>query len=914
MLFVPDQSLPQLPSIPDTVPLCDFMFDEQYGRHPVATSLDPYTCGLSGSSISAQEQKGRVEALARSLAQEFGWSVNQGSEFDKVVGIFALNTVDIMGLSWAVHRLNGISSPANAMYNAEELTHQLVTSKCKALFTVQSLLPVALKAAKAAGIPECCIYLCDMPGQQEAKFEQYETVAELILRGQTLPQLEPIKWNRGQGQRQTAFLCYSSGTSGLPKAVMISHQNVIANIIQLSLFDQADRDAIAPAYRDIGLGLLPQSHIYSLIIICHASTYRGDSVIVLPKFDLNTYLRTIEYFKINTLYLVPPLVIAMINNLETLKKYDLSSVKRVWVGAAPLGLEATNALLSAYPSWKITLGYGMTETCVVVTSGTPRDIVVGSSGLILPGFEIMLVDPDGKRVDTYNEPGEVWVKSPSVVLGYLNNESANRDTFVHTENGRFIKTGDVGEMRKAPSGKEHLWIVDRIKELIKVKGHQVAPAELEACLLGHSSVADCAVISVPDDRAGEVPKAYIVKSGPCSEKDIQEYVQARKAPHKWIKGGIDFVDAIPKSPSGKILRRLLRDPMQIPETMFAWRKHKGNPNPVWEEVPVPMPSPKGVLCKMLASGVCRSDHSLLTIEKQPGWFQDKFILGHEGCGQIIKLGDQVLDSEFKVYGQGDIVALNAVPGCGASHCDECSRDLAQICEVGHHSGIGQDGFYAPYAAIDVRGLAHVPQGVSPAEAAVATDAVTTAYHAVHRRGEVKADETVFLFGLGGLGFNALQIVLNIGARVIVSDIRESLLEEAAAIGVPRADLVPPGKKVQEFVIEQGLTGKIDTVLDFVGTHQTFEDAQQIVRRGGKLLCIGSLDTENTIHMKIGTRKRLSYIFSYGGQVKDLREVLQLIAKGNIRPRVETAKLSDFPDVLERLERGEIKARVALMHG
>ncbi|KXH49922.1 AMP-binding enzyme [Colletotrichum salicis] len=543
MLFLPDQSLPQLPSIPDTVPLCDFMFDEQYGRHPVAKSLDSYTCGLSGYSISAKEQKARVEALARSLAQELGWSVNQGSEFDKVIGIFALNTVDVMGLSWAVHRVNGISSPANAMYNAEELTHQLVTSKCKALFTVQSLLPVALKAAKAAEIPEHCIYLCDMPGQQEAKRSKYKTVAELALHGQSLPKLEPIKWMPGQGQRQTAFLCYSSGTSGLP----------------LSLFDQADRDAISPGHRDIGLGLLPQSHIYSLIIICHASTYRGDSVIVLRKFDLHTYLRTIEKFKINTLYLVPPLIIAMINNFETLRKYDLSSVKRVWVGAAPLGLEATNALLSAYPSWKITLGYGMTETCVVVTSGTPRDIVVGSSGLVLPGFEIMLVDADDKPVNNYNEPGEVWVKSPSVVLGYLNNESANRDTFVDTENGRFIKTGDVGEMRKAPSGKEHLWIVDRIKELIKVKGHQVAPAELEACLLGHASVADCAVISVPDDRAGEVPRAYIVKSKPCSAKEIQEYVQARKAPHKWIKGGIEFVDAIPKSPSGKILRRLLRD-------------------------------------------------------------------------------------------------------------------------------------------------------------------------------------------------------------------------------------------------------------------------------------------------------------------------------------------------------------------
>ncbi|TEA21385.1 alcohol dehydrogenase [Colletotrichum sidae] len=254
-----------------------------------------------------------------------------------------------------------------------------------------------------------------------------------------------------------------------------------------------------------------------------------------------------------------------------------------------------------------------------------------------------------------------------------------------------------------------------------------------------------------------------------------------------------------------------------------------------------------------------------------------------------------------------------VPGCGLSECAECSRDLPQLCERGHHSGIGQDGFYAPYAAIDIRGLALVPEGVTPAEAAVATDAVTTAFHAVHRRGEVKSTETVFLFGLGGLGFNALQIVLNIGARVVVSDIRDELLEEAAAIGVPREDLVPVGKSVQHFVEENDLDGKIDTVLDFVGTHQTFEDAQHIVRRGGKLLCVGSLDTENTIDMKIGTRKRLTFIFSYGGQVKDLEEVLQLIAVDKIRPRVETAPLRAFPDVLKRLEKGQTRSRVALLH-
>lgn len=171
----------------------------------------------------------------------------------------------------------------------------------------------------------------------------------------------------------------------------------------------------------------------------------------------------------------------------------------------------------------------------------------------------------------------------------------------------------------------------------------------------------------------------------------------------------------------------------------------------------------------------------------------------------------------------------AVPGCGQDSCIECSRDLAQLCQHGHHSGIGQDGFYAPYAAIDVRGAVLLPKEVTPSAAAVATDAVTTAYHAITRRGEVKPNETVFLFGLGGLGFNALQIIKHIGARVIVSDIRQERLDAAATLGIPREDLVPAGKSVQDFVKENGLENTIDTVLDFVGTHQTFEDAQQIGR-------------------------------------------------------------------------------------
>lgn len=349
----------------------------------------------------------------------------------------------------------------------------------------------------------------------------------------------------------------------------------------------------------------------------------------------------------------------------------------------------------------------------------------------------------------------------------------------------------------------------------------------------------------------------------------------------------------------------------IPKTMHAWRKHRGTMTPVWEEVPVPETPSTGFLVRMIASGVCRSDHNLTVNEAQPAWFQQKFTLGHEGCGQIIKVGPSVPSSSgFQI---GDTIALLAVPGCGAEDCQECGRDLPQLCQRGHHSGIGQDGFYAPFAAIDIRGAVKVPNRVTPSQAAVATDAVTTAYHAIHRRGEIKENETVFLFGLGGLGFNALQIIRAIRARVLVSDVKQENIDDALALGVPQSDLVPVGANIREWVKKNDWEGKIDIVADFVGTEQTFSDAQHIVRQAGRMLCVGTLNHENTVHMKIGIRKRLSIIFSYGGQVKDLKEALDLIAEGVLNPIVEDGKLEDFPNVLKGLENGDVKGRIALLH-
>ncbi|KAJ4374803.1 hypothetical protein N0V83_001880 [Neocucurbitaria cava] len=572
MPFHPPSWVPQLPfDPPDSIPISDFMLDENHGRHPLGYAQNPFTCGLTGKTYSSLEVKERVDYLARGLAKELGFHPNKGSEWDKVIAVFSVNTLDTIPLAWATHRLGGIQTPANAAYSAAELEYQLKNSNAKALFTCVPLLETAREAAKKCNIPDNRIYILEVPEKFAGKPtpEGMKTVDDFIRDGQKLDRLEPLKWEAGDGAKKTAFLCYSSGTSGLPKGVMISHRNVIANTLQINTFEKPNRDKMIndlrnqTDYTENVLGLLPMSHIYGLVVISHASIYRGDGVIVLPKFEFTATLQAIQDHKIGSLFLVPPIIILMTKNTKVLAQYDLSSVWSIFTGAAPLGQESAEELQKIFPTWKIRQGYGLTETCTVVTSSSPDDIWFGSSGSLLPGIECKIVTVEGNEVTGYDQPGELLVKSPAVVLGYLNNDKANTETF---QDG-YMRTGDEAVVRKAPSGNEHVFIVDRIKELIKVQGHQVAPAELEAHLLAHPAVNDCAVIQIPNEKTGEVPKAFVVKSPSIGleendrviAREIQKHVENHKARYKWISGGIEFVDEIPKSPSGKILRRLLRD-------------------------------------------------------------------------------------------------------------------------------------------------------------------------------------------------------------------------------------------------------------------------------------------------------------------------------------------------------------------
>lgn len=256
--------------------------------------------------------------------------------------------------------------------------------------------------------------------------------------------------------------------------MVISHRNVIANVLQFSTFDRPFRETRkepgAKRYNENCLGLLPMSHIYALVVVTHVAPYSGDGCIVLPKFDMSMYLNAIQKFKINILYIVPPIVIMMTKMPDTLAKYDLSSVNAIFTGAAPLGKETANELQKQYPSWAIRQGYGLTETCTVVCSSTGGDIWFGSSGSLLPGFRCKIVDPVSmKEITAYDTPGELWCSSPSVTLGYLKKKEATEETFVTDADGRWMRTGDEAVVRVSPKGYEHIFITDRIKELIKVK-------------------------------------------------------------------------------------------------------------------------------------------------------------------------------------------------------------------------------------------------------------------------------------------------------------------------------------------------------------------------------------------------------------------------------------------------------------
>lgn len=451
---------------------------------------------------------------------------------------------------FGILRAGGVVSGASPAYNVEEMTYALEKADAKFLFTVPSSMEVAAAAAKNAGISQDRVFLL------EGKMEGFTTMSELLEIGKSYGssgQVEQFRLPPGKKNKDVCgYLSFSSGTTGLPKAVMIAHSNVIAQCMQIQ--------QITPDTLRRILAVLPLFHITGLVHQMHLPVLINANVYMLPSFSMDSMLQTVQEYKLEEMLIVPPIIIRMVRDDKTMSKYDLSSLKRFSSGSAPLSAEILDLLQKRFPGSGFKQGYGMTESCSCITAHPPEKYAFKYAfrvGTIVASTEVKIVDPETGKECGINEPGEIWARGPQIVMGYLNNKKATEDTF---DKDGFLHTGDIGTIDEEGL----ITITDRLKEMIKVKGIGVAPAELEDLLLGHPDVEDVAVLGTPDDYSGERPKAYVVlqssKRGDPQVvgKGLIKYVQEKKVRHKWVTE-IEVIEEIPKSPSGKILRRVLRD-------------------------------------------------------------------------------------------------------------------------------------------------------------------------------------------------------------------------------------------------------------------------------------------------------------------------------------------------------------------
>ncbi|MEC7457446.1 MAG: AMP-binding protein, partial [Actinomycetota bacterium] len=356
---------------------------------------------------------------------------------------------------------------------------------------------------------------------------------------------DPIQQSPVNPVDDVVVLPYSSGTTGLPKGVMLTHHNLVANICQ------CDHAIVYQPDGEVALAFLPFFHIYGMQVLMNGLLANGVTVVTLPRFDLDQALSLVQEHRITRFFAVPPVVLALAKH-PAVDSYDLSSLVQVFSGAAPLGAEIAMEAEKRI-GCEVVQGYGMTELSPVSHATPPGMFKAGSSGVTVSNTESRIVDPDTGEDQPLGERGELWVRGPQVMKGYLNNPEATAATL---DSDGWLHTGDVAIIDED----HHMTIVDRVKELIKYNGFQVPPAELEGLLITHPEVNDVAVIGIPDESAGELPKAFIVRS-PGSEvtaEDLQAFVAEHVASYKHIRL-VEFIDEIPKSASGKILRRLLRD-------------------------------------------------------------------------------------------------------------------------------------------------------------------------------------------------------------------------------------------------------------------------------------------------------------------------------------------------------------------
>ncbi|CAE6460724.1 unnamed protein product [Rhizoctonia solani] len=569
----PDGSFSSLaPPIPDScfpptdVSIPQFFLDSTHPLRPIRESGSPWFIeDETGRTVGFEEVRTRTWGLANGVRRRWP-SITE----DDVVCLFSPNNIDYMITIWGAHRLSLTVSCANPSYTKDELVYQLQATGSKLLFAHPANIEVALHAAQEVGIEKSQIITL-MPADKHFNITARGilTIDQVVNEGLASRELfKEKKLSQGENKAKIALYSFSSGTTGRPKAVAIPHYAVIANIIQNAAFVRLNDPTLPPErarFRkgDVNLGVLPMFHIYGLVYVTHFGLFAGLPLVVIPKFNFVDMLKSIVKYRITHLSLVPPQLVLFCKHPAT-KQFDLSHCHFAVAGAAPVSAELSGQFMRVLPNIHFGQGYGMTETSTIVTMVPLEHApgpggVAGSAGRLLQNTTAKVVKPDGTLAG-YDEPGELVVTGPQMTLRYENNEAATRETYVDG----WVRTGDEVIINRAGD----IFIVDRLKELIKVRGFQVAPAELEGYLLDHPWIDDSGVIGYPDEFSGELPLAFVVlsekgrKSGKNEleiKREIARFVSDKKIKYKWLEGGVVFIDAIPKNPSGKILRRLLRD-------------------------------------------------------------------------------------------------------------------------------------------------------------------------------------------------------------------------------------------------------------------------------------------------------------------------------------------------------------------
>ncbi|CZR45109.1 putative phenylacetyl-CoA ligase [Fusarium proliferatum ET1] len=556
MVFQPPSWVPDITTqIPPNANVAEWALES---RRATGSVRAPFICALTGKKYTFKDVREKVNALAKALGNELGWLPNQGTAEEKVIGVLAVNSLDFLVVCWAIHRIGGICLLLQPTTSPVEISSHMTKAKCDILITCEELLPSCKEILNRLPKAPRRIFSINSSNTQLPNFEgEIKCLPQLYQEGSDLPELAQLQPK--DAHTTVAFYLTTSGTSGPQKLAIITHANLIANVTQAAVFESSARYK----HPDIGLGVLPLNHGYGLVTT-HAMFVRGDSAVLHPNFNMQLVLKSIQEHRISRLYLVPPVIAALAANPVLFEIFDLSSVQDVVLGAAACSDSVTKKMKALMPSWSLLVGYGLTECVSIVTFSRAADIMPGSSGCLFPSNQGRLIDQDGKEITSYDTAGELYLKSAAMIPGYLGEDDAMRAKF--TVDG-WLPTGDIGFFRRSPHGDDHLYLVDRLKDMIKVKGLQVNPAEIEELLRVQPGILDAAVIGIVDDEAGERPLAFVVptKQDMTAQEQkelilqLDESIKAQLDETHWLRKQIRFIEELPRGQSGKVLKKILRE-------------------------------------------------------------------------------------------------------------------------------------------------------------------------------------------------------------------------------------------------------------------------------------------------------------------------------------------------------------------